>query len=115
MRRTPTRTPDGRYLVIEGRAGPRLWRASKPHLSEEERARCVAELMEARRAVGSARGDPLKTAAARRAVDEAKRSLGERGPVWWSDGAPDLNRYLVKNSPYCEWWLGTDGFTSTGR
>lgn len=45
------------------------------------------------------------TAVARRAVDEAKRALGERGPVWWSDGVPDLNRHLVKNSPYWEWWL----------
>ncbi len=28
----PLRTPDGRYLVINGSAGPRLWRASNPTL-----------------------------------------------------------------------------------
>jgi hypothetical protein len=50
------------------------------------------------------RGDEAATTAARRAVDQAKRALGERGPVWWSDGAPDLNRRLVKNSPYSDWW-----------
>jgi hypothetical protein len=27
-------------------------------------------------------------AAAHRAVDEVKRALGERGPVWWDDGSP---------------------------
>ncbi|MGX1350180.1 hypothetical protein AB7M49_003756 [Bradyrhizobium elkanii] len=32
---------------------------------------------------------------AHRRIDEAKRSLGERGPAWWDDGAPD-NRYAVK-------------------
>jgi hypothetical protein len=29
---------------------------------------------------------------------------GERGPVWWSDGSPDYNRKLAKNSPYAAWW-----------
>lgn len=36
-------------------------------------------------------------------VDAAKVALGERGPVWWDDGAPDFNRYLAKNTPYLEW------------
>ncbi len=27
--------------------------------------------------------------AARAAVDAAKTALGERGPPWWDDGAPD--------------------------
>jgi hypothetical protein len=81
MTKIATKTPDGRYLVVEDGAGPRLWRTSNPHLTEEVRARWVAPLMEARRAVRWARGNPLKTAAARRAVDEAKRALGERGPV----------------------------------
>lgn len=32
-----------------------------------------------------------------------------RGPVWWTDGAQDFNRHLVKNTPYAEWYesLGT--------
>lgn len=37
-------------------------------------------------------------------VDVAKHSLGERGAVWWCDGAPDLNRRLVKNTPYAHWF-----------
>jgi hypothetical protein len=34
----------------------------------------------------------------------AKVALGERGPVWWTDGSPDFNRRLVINSPYAEWF-----------
>jgi hypothetical protein len=37
-------------------------------------------------------------------VDAAKRALGERGPAWWDDGAPDYNRHLAKNTPYADWW-----------
>ena len=94
------RTPDGRYLIVRGR----LWRASNPHLSAAERERFVRELMAARSAVGRARraDDRDALAAAGRQVDAAKVALGERGPVWWTDGAPDLNRHLVKNTPYAE-------------
>ena len=53
----PPHTPDGRYFVMVGRAGPRLWRATKPNLDPEERARLTKELMAARRAAGGARGD----------------------------------------------------------
>ena len=42
-------------------------------------------------------------AVAHRAVDEAKRALGERGPVWWDDGSSDFNRHMVKNTPYFDW------------
>jgi hypothetical protein len=58
--------------------------------------------MGARRAVKEAKssGDLAAEAAAHKAVDVAKRALGEREPVWWRDGAPDLNRHLAKNSPY---------------
>jgi len=38
------------------------------------------------------------------AVDAAKHALGERGPVWWTDGAPDFNRRLVANTPYAAWY-----------
>jgi hypothetical protein len=24
--------------------------------------------------------------------------------VWWTDGAPDLNRHKVKDSPYAQWY-----------
>lgn len=60
--------------------------------------------MSARRAVRDARGDEGKIRAARDRVQAAKVALGERGPVWWSDGAPDFNQHLVKNTPYAQWW-----------
>ena len=80
----------------------RLWRSSNPNLPESERARLVAQLMDARRAVGAAlrENDAGAERAARQQVHEAKVALGERGPVWWDDGAPDYNRHLVKNTPY---------------
>lgn len=59
--------------------------------------------MDARRAVKAAQ-DAEQTAAARRRVDAAKRELGERGPLWWDDGAPDHNRRAVGNTPYADWW-----------
>jgi hypothetical protein len=82
----------------------RLWRASNPGLSPDKRARLVSALMDARRAVGDARRTHDVTAEkeARARVHAAKLALGERGPVWWSDGAPDYNRRLVKNTPYAE-------------
>ena len=40
---------------------------------------------------------------ARADVQAAKVALGERGPVWWRDGAPDYNRKLARNTPYAEW------------
>ncbi len=94
-------TPDKRYLVVRGR----LWRAANPGLSPEVRKASVDRLMAARRAVGDAlqSGDEESLARARNAVDQAKVALGERGPVWWTDGAPDFNRFLVKNSPYVAW------------
>lgn len=95
-------TPDGRYFVVRGR----LWRRSDPALPEGRRQALVNELMAARRAVGAAKrandADALQTA--RAAVDAAKTNLGERGPVWWDDGAPDFNRRLAKNTPYADWF-----------
>lgn len=99
-------TPDGRYIVVVGRAGPRLWRAANPALPPAERERLVASLMDARRAVRDAPDDERRRAARAR-VDAAKHALGERGPPWWDDGAPDLNRRLVANSPYRDWWRET--------
>lgn len=51
-----------------------------------------------------ASGDADAGRAARQGVEEAKRALGERGPVWWQDGTPDHNRRLVTNTPYREWY-----------
>jgi len=82
----------------------RLWRASNPSLGEEERQRWVDALMDARRAVAAAKrnGDAEAEKAARTKVHEAKIALGERGPVWWDDGAPDYTRKLLKNTPYAD-------------
>lgn len=95
-------TPDGRYFVVRGR----LWRTSNPGLTVEERHRWVSALMTARRAVATTRriADTEGLRQARAAVHTAKVALGERGPVWWSDGAPDYNRHLVRNTPYADWF-----------
>jgi hypothetical protein len=94
-------TPDGRYIVVRGR----LWRRADPSLPEERRTALVAELMSARREVGAASrtGDAEAIAGARRRVDAAKVTLGERGPVWWDDGAPDENRRMARNTSYADW------------
>ncbi|MFK3891257.1 hypothetical protein [Sphingomonas sp. NPDC079357] len=98
----PPTTPDGRYMVVRGR----LWRMSNPALSQDTRQALVVELMAARRAVQSAlrRDDPVARRAARSRVDAAKVALGERGPVWWTDGTPDLNRRLARNTGYADWY-----------
>ena len=62
--------------------------------------------MDARRAVKEAKRGNGVLADARARVDAAKVALGERGPVWWDDGAPDLNRHMAKNTPYAEWAAG---------
>jgi len=95
-------TPDGRYFVVKGR----LWRLSDPEIEPRKRVRLVKALMDARRAIKDAKsgGDRDAELEAHRRVDEAKRGLGERGPVWWGDGAPDFNRHLVKNTPYAAWY-----------
>jgi hypothetical protein len=97
-------TPDGRYFAVRGR----LWRMSDPSISEAERAALTKALMKARRDVGQAlRGkDASLEKDARGRVHEAKVKLGERGEPWGSDGAPDYNRHLVKNTPYKEWFEG---------
>jgi hypothetical protein len=103
--RPPLRTPDGRYIVVRGR----LWRAANPGLAEEERQALTAALMSARRAVRDAGEDDAAIRRARALVDAAKRGLGERGPVWWTDGAPDLNRHMARNTPYADWFAAEIG------
>jgi DNA-binding GntR family transcriptional regulator len=100
-------TPDGRYFVVRGR----LWRMANPKVDEDEKMRLVRRLMTARRAVRAAKviSDHDAEVAAHHAVDEAKRALGERGEVWWTDGAPDLNRRMAKNSPYSAWYAKVVG------
>ncbi len=100
-------TPDGRYFVVRGR----LWRCTDPGLDEAARAALTHELMDARRAKGVAlrAGDAGAREAARARVDAAKRALGERGPAWWGDGAPDYNRHMARNTPYARWFEGLAG------
>ena len=80
----PERTPDGHYVIIDGRR----WRATDPSIPEERRQELVNELMSARRAVGAAKraGDEVAERAARDRVHAAKVALGERGPKWWEEG-----------------------------
>ena len=97
-------TPDGRYFIVRGK----LWRMANPNLSAEVRSELVSELMAARSAVRSAKltGDYTAEIAAHHAVDIVKRKLGERGPAWWTDGAPDLNRHRVRHTQYAAWYSG---------
>ena len=97
----PPITPDDRYLMVRGR----LRRYANPGLDPTLRQQLVEALMDARRDVRAAlkSGDGATLAAARAAVDAAKHALGERGAVWWTDGAPDWNRHMAKNTPYRDW------------
>ena len=72
--------PD-RWIVVDGRR----WRATDPALAEPFRQALVDQLMAARRGVAAARraNDRDAEARARRAVQDAKVALGERGEPWW--------------------------------
>lgn len=94
-------TPDGRYIVVRGR----LWRRASPDLTEDRRQALVNALMDARRAVADARRSDIDALPSARAkVNAAKIALGERGPVWWADGAPDLTFRMARDSPYARWF-----------
>jgi hypothetical protein len=100
---TIPRTPDGRYSVYMGH----LWRCPNPALSEEERARLAQQLVTLRRALALPRGAGEQTAssvALGKEVERVKIALGQHGPVWWTDGAPDYHRTQIENSPYADWW-----------
>ncbi|GGC12526.1 hypothetical protein [Cellulomonas carbonis] len=92
----------------------RLWRATDPGLDPDERERLVHELMSARRAKAAAMrsGDADAREEARRRVDAAKVALGERGPVWWDDGEPDLTRRTARTTRYADWYAEVVGETA---
>jgi hypothetical protein len=98
-------TPDRRYTVVDGV----LQRATNPALSEAERVALVTELFEAKQAVKNAGEDYLAMRDARTRIDQAMRALGERGPVWWDDGVPDLSGRPVESTPYADWWRSRGG------
>ena len=79
-----------------------------PSLPPLRREQLVRDLMAARRAVRDSTTDAERKAA-RAGVNKAKIALGERGPVWWTDGSPDYNRHLAKNTPYANWFADMDG------
>jgi hypothetical protein len=103
-------TQDGRYFVVRGR----LWRMANPALAAQERDALVHALMDARRNIAAAKrsDDAAAEMVARHRVDDAKRALGERGPVWWHDGAPDYNRHMVRTSPYARWFAELEAKSS---
>ena len=78
MSEPPEVTPDGRYLVIEGRR----WRATDPAIPEARRSELTRALMAWRREVRRTRGTEAESAA-RAGVQAAKVALGERGTPWW--------------------------------
>ncbi|ONI80055.1 hypothetical protein ALI144C_24930 [Actinosynnema sp. ALI-1.44] len=83
----PDRTPDGRFIVVDGRR----WRATDPEIPAEVAARLRSLLMRARRDVGAARRRQDATAEqeARTRVHTAKVALGERGTPWWDQDSAE--------------------------
>ncbi|ATD70980.1 MULTISPECIES: hypothetical protein [Gordonia] len=71
----PEHTPDGRYMVINGRK----WRATDPLIPDERRSELQSILMAWRRDVKRTQGAPESRAG----VQAAKVALGERGTPWW--------------------------------
>lgn len=82
----PERTPDGRYVVIDGRR----WRATDPDIPEARQAELRQALMAWRREVRRTRGTDEEHAS-RAGVQAAKVALGERGTPWWEQ-SPDERR-----------------------
>ena len=74
---------------------------SDPTLPPRRRQKLVTQLMSCRRRL---RGNTRNTTELRAQLNSLKRELGERGPVWWTDGAPDYNRHKVDNTPYRDWY-----------
>ncbi|SDU28638.1 hypothetical protein [Gordonia westfalica] len=71
----PEHTPDGHYVVINGRK----WRATDPLIPDERRSELQSILMAWRRDVKRTQGAPESRAG----VQAAKVALGERGTPWW--------------------------------
>lgn len=84
------RTPDGRYVVIDGRR----WRATDPDIPEDVAAELRKRLMAARRDVGTRgrAGDEEGVREARQRVQAAKVALGERGTPWWEQTPEERRR-----------------------
>nr|WP_261368145.1 hypothetical protein [Pseudosulfitobacter koreense] len=85
-----------------------MWRTTDPALPDDVRRAAIKRLMRARMDVRRAGDDDEALREARGRVQEAKEALGERGPVWWDDGAPDETQRAPWNSSYADWWAGLD-------
>ena len=92
-------TPDVRYFVARGE----LRRCTNPSLTDTERRKLIKQMMQARMASRNVQNES-DLAEARAAVHIAKVALGERGPVWWNDGAPDYSGADPAETPYAIWW-----------
>ncbi len=80
-------TPDGRYVVIDGRR----WRATDPLIPDARRDELQRVLMAWRRAVRTARGTADEPRV-RAGVHAAKVALGERGTPWWEQSEDERRR-----------------------
>ena len=78
MSHGPTRTPDGRHIVVNGRR----WRATDPELPADVHQALTSSLGRARSAVRRAADEPERRRA-RDQVQLTKEGLGERGTPWW--------------------------------
>lgn len=90
------RTPDGQALPADQAHSSRdaaQRRRSGPAAAQQ----CIPTIDPDRSIVlYDVRNDPASLGQPPRRVDEGRIALGERDPVYWTDGEPDLNRHLVK-------------------
>ena len=68
----------------------------------------IKQLMQARMTARDAGDEAAQRAAAERVL-AAKTALGEAGPVWWDDDAPDVSGLDPEQTPYAEWWRSIAG------
>ena len=93
-RRRAEPTPDGRYVVIDGRR----WRATDPLIPNVRREELQRVLMAWRRAVRTARGTEDEPRV-RAGVQAAKVALGERGMPWWEQTDEERRRRWEADVP----------------
>ena len=87
-------TPDGRYVVVDGRR----WRATDPLVPEARREELQRVLMAWRRAVRTARGTEDEPRV-RAGVQAAKVALGERGTPWWEQSRDERRQRWETDVP----------------
>ena len=97
MSDSPEVTPDGRYIVIDGRR----WRATDPDIPEARRDELTRALMAWRREVRRTRGTEQE-AASRAGVQAAKVALGERGTPWWEQSEEERQARWTAEVPVPE-------------